>query len=64
MVAPCKECQQRYPACHDQCPLYKQYRAGLDEVNDRRKAARRVDSGIAQVQQKARDIWAHNNRRR
>lgn len=28
-IAPCKECKDRYPACHDHCQRYKEYKAKL-----------------------------------
>lgn len=34
---PCKDCPNRYPACHDKCEKYKAWKSRLDEVNKRRK---------------------------
>ena len=29
-VAPCKECMERYPACHDRCEKYGKWKQELD----------------------------------
>lgn len=31
--SPCYGCANRYPACHDQCDKYKDFRAELDDYN-------------------------------
>ena len=30
--APCKGCEERYPACHDTCEKYKTFRAEVDDI--------------------------------
>ena len=34
---PCKDCGDRFTACHDKCEKYKAWKSRLDEVNKRRK---------------------------
>lgn len=34
---PCKDCTERFTACHDKCEKYKEWKLRLDEVNKRRK---------------------------
>ena len=31
--APCKDCPDRFPACHDSCPRFKEYREYIDARN-------------------------------
>ena len=35
--SPCHECEFRHPACHDECVVYAEYKAALEEANERRK---------------------------
>ena len=44
-MPPCKDCTERFTACHDRCPKdergelgYKAWKSRLDEINKRRKA--------------------------
>lgn len=37
MVAPCKDCNKRYYACHDTCKEYHAYRKWKDDDNAKRK---------------------------
>lgn len=34
MVAPCKDCPDRYVGCHGNCEKYKEYKAQLDSMRD------------------------------
>ena len=34
---PCKDCKKRYPACHDKCDKYKEWKKLVDGVNKARK---------------------------
>ena len=34
MIAPCKDCPDRYLNCHDQCEKYKEYKEELDRVRE------------------------------
>lgn len=31
MYAPCKNCKDRHPACHDSCPKYKEFKKRIAE---------------------------------
>lgn len=31
---PCKDCESRHLACHDECKKFKKYRKLLDEFNE------------------------------
>lgn len=31
---PCMSCPRRYPGCHDSCPEYAAYRAGLEVIHE------------------------------
>ena len=35
--APCKDCPNRHPACHDQCEKYLAWKAELKASNDAEK---------------------------
>ena len=37
MVCPCKDCKERYPACHSHCNRYKEWRADLDKRKEENK---------------------------
>ena len=34
---PCKDCKKRYPACHDKCEQYKEWKKLVDGANKARK---------------------------
>ena len=34
---PCKDCKKRYPACHDKCEQYKEWKKMVDSANKARK---------------------------
>ena len=36
-MPPCKGCTERYTACHGKCEKYKDWKARLDELNNKRK---------------------------
>ena len=43
-ASPCKDCTERFTACHDRCPKdergehgYRAWKSQLDELNKRRK---------------------------
>ena len=36
-MAPCKDCEDRYPACHDLCSQYRRWVAERDEIKQKRK---------------------------
>lgn len=36
--SPCMKCDQRSPECHGVCNRYAEYRAEVDEVNNRYRA--------------------------
>lgn len=38
MNAPCKDCPDRAPHCHGQCPKYAAFRGDKEEANARRRA--------------------------
>ena len=31
--APCRDCEDRFPGCHDACPTYRTWRLMFDEQN-------------------------------
>lgn len=37
MVCPCKDCKERYSACHSHCNRYKEWRAELDKLKEENK---------------------------
>ena len=37
MVCPCKDCKERFPACHSHCNRYKEWRAKLDKLKEENK---------------------------
>ena len=36
-IPPCKDCKERYIACHDSCDRYKEWKQRLEKVNEERK---------------------------
>lgn len=34
-VAPCKDCVERYEACHDHCEKYKEWKAELNAIRSK-----------------------------
>ena len=32
-IPPCKDCTERYTACHDHCERYKTWKAGVQKAN-------------------------------
>lgn len=64
MKAPCQNCPDRYPGCHDLCVKYKDYREELEEYRKKQ----RLDSEFAYVKknnviQTKENIRKHKNRR-
>ncbi len=43
MVAPCKDCPERHPLCHSECPKYLEYRAERDEMCRQRRIYREAE---------------------
>lgn len=41
---PCKGCEDRYVGCHAKCPDYKDFKNYTNEVRQRRKEKRDLDS--------------------
>ena len=41
MNAPCRNCPDRNPGCHDQCERYQEYRAWAQEKNRTEKQCKR-----------------------
>ena len=44
MTAPCKDCTERHPLCHAECPKYIAYRAERDEMCRQRKIHREAET--------------------
>lgn len=40
MIAPCMECHERYPGCHDVCEDYGTYRKSCERVAEYQKKHR------------------------
>lgn len=39
MNAPCKDCKDRNPGCHDKCDKYLEYKKSRDELSEMRQKA-------------------------
>ena len=37
IVSPCKGCADRYPACHDHCERFKEYKEIREKENEARR---------------------------
>lgn len=48
MTAPCKDCADRHPLCHMDCPKYLEYRAIRDRMNEERKASKQLTWDVNQ----------------
>ena len=42
MTAPCKDCPDRHPLCHSECPKYLAYKAEREEMRRERRLTRDV----------------------
>ena len=42
MMPPCKDCPDRYTACHDHCAKYKEWKADLIEAKKRNQEQRYI----------------------
>jgi hypothetical protein len=42
-VSPCAECSERHTACHDNCPKYKEWKAEMQKVKDKKKEYDRLN---------------------
>lgn len=42
ILAPCKDCPDRYVGCHSKCTKYKEFRSNLDNLNNKLKEAKRL----------------------
>lgn len=36
-IAPCKDCPDRIPGCHDSCDRYKEWKSQLEKLNEARR---------------------------
>lgn len=43
MRAPCQNCPDRHPICHDSCPKYQAYRAERDRMCAERVKERQIN---------------------
>ena len=41
MLAPCKDCEKRYPCCHDACEVYQKYHAEREAIRKEREKQKR-----------------------
>ena len=59
MLMPCKDCTERYPACSDYCPKYKEFRAKLDEINAAKRKEQDLVTGLFTIGSKmhGKDTW-------
>lgn len=46
MLAPCKDCKERYFGCHDECVKYQAYQNKVEEIRQRRQDEVRTRSYI------------------
>ena len=40
---PCKDCPDRVPACHDRCPVYKEWKSEHDKERESLRDSARVE---------------------
>ena len=52
-VAPCKDCQEREPGCHDRCEKYQEFQKKNAAERDRRYRENEVDRYIGEKYDKA-----------
>ena len=45
--SPCHHCEQRREACHGSCAAYKEWRAPLDKMQDRKRKDMIVDDVVS-----------------
>lgn len=45
-LSPCKDCQERHAACHDNCERYKEYRKQLTKYRNEEREQKRWEKII------------------
>lgn len=64
MICPCKDCAERYTACHDYCDKYKTWKQPMiDSYEERKTTALNRDPGEGYSQAIRRQVL-HNKRNR
>ena len=60
MEAPCLNCKDRHPGCHDRCETYQKYRKQKDEANERKRMEGAIDGyQIAQMRKSVKKRRKH-----
>lgn len=62
MNAPCKDCQDRAPHCHGQCPKYAAFKAAKEAENARMREEYEAESTV--IKSKLRMMHLSNHRKR
>jgi len=52
---PCKDCEERYPACHDQCGKFREFRKEIDRKRIAEQTARESSDILSESKKRA--IW-------
>ena len=63
MTVPCKDCPDRFPACHDHCPKYKAYKEEREAYKAAKRAERDIDNTIYESTVRKRVQWAMKRKR-
>lgn len=59
-VPPCKGCEERHTACHDNCPKYKAWKAETERIKEAKRAYEAERYAIIE-EQKRRKSWGRNH---
>lgn len=55
---PCKDCEDRYPGCHDRCEGYKAWKKKLEEKNKAEAEYRERHDTLSEA--KKRQLWRNS----
>ncbi len=62
--SPCRECNDRYPACHAKCECYLTWRAEFDADKEKECAYKRAHGQVTAVEHDARMRYARRDKLR
>lgn len=55
--APCRDCTDRHIGCHSDCDGYKEFRAAVDDISAKRRAAFEKNQGSRSKAARSRYFW-------
>ena len=46
IISKCKDCTDRYPACHDSCEYYKDYKTKLEDFKEKKDKIKKKNAEL------------------